>query len=79
MIIDLKKIQELLYLCNANFYDFTIDTENMDIVIELNEDMENVDMEVLEKGLVNMLGEGVVFEVNMIYISLLDYEDIGMI
>ena len=83
MRIDIKKLINLLYVCNVNFYEFTIDTEHMDIVIELTDyinGLENIDVDELNDGLCEIFGEdNFEFEEDIIYISLLNFEDIGMI
>ena len=74
MKIDIKEIQNLLYVCNVNFYDMYVDTEHMDLIIEFNELLENVDMDELMNELNDLFREENV-EFNgddVIYINLLD-------
>lgn len=83
MRINVKELTNLLYVCNVNFYEFTIDTEHMDIDIELTDyinGLEKIDVDELYDGLCEIFGEdNFEFEDDRIWISLLNFEDIGMI
>ena len=45
MRIDVKEIQNLLYVYNVNFYDMYVDTETGCIDVDMNEMLDNVDVE----------------------------------
>ncbi len=49
--IDIKEIQNVLYVCNVNFYEFYVDVESECLTIELNEMIDNIDIDSLIKGL----------------------------
>lgn len=57
MMIDIKEIQNQLYVCNVNFYDMYVDTEAECITIEMDELMETVALDRLIEGLEKIFDE----------------------
>jgi len=57
MLIDIKEIMNILYLCNVNFYEINIDSDNNELIIDLDELIENIDHDELNNKLLEIFDD----------------------